>query len=347
MLMATVHVVVGGQFGSEGKGHFTAQLARKLADEVDTPLIIRTGGPNAGHSVVDSKGHVWRLRQIPAAAVSVPEAPLALAAGCEIDTAVLSAEILELEEAGIPILERLVIDSQATLLEDHHKAQEVSLVTAIGSTGKGIGAARADRIMRTAAIWGNDGNTAEEAGLWLRGRSGPIIIEGTQGYGLGLHAGFYPKCTSRDVRGIDLLAEAGIAPWQPGVDRVLVWVVFRPFPIRVAGDSGPLQDETSWEDLGLDPEYTTVTKKVRRVGMWDSQLAADAMHGNGAPSPDVVPILMFADYLDDAIQGSTDPSTWDSRAMNILGAYEDSVGAEFAGYGTSPSTFAWRYTLGE
>jgi adenylosuccinate synthase len=341
--MSTVHVVVGGQFGSEGKGHFTSQLCQKLEAEVDTPMVIRTGGPNAGHTVIGPDGKEWKLRQIPVAAVTCPNSPIAIAAGGEIDDEVLNAEILALEQAGIPIMERLLIDAQATLMQPFHKVQEMALVEEIGSTGKGIGAARADRIMRSAGVWGGTTSVAEEAGFWLASREGPVVLEATQGYGLGLHAGFYPKCTSRDVRAIDVLAEAGISPWQPGVDRVLVWVVFRPFPIRVAGDSGPLQWETSWEDLGLDIEYTTVTGKIRRVGMWDGKLARDAMHGNGAPSPFVTPIMMFADYIDETVVGATELDVFDRRTWDAMAPYEKDIGTEIAGFGTSASTFVWRF----
>jgi adenylosuccinate synthase len=264
-----------------------------------------------------------------------------------VDGVVLAGEISELELAGIPVLERLSIDSQATLLEQHHLVREqyaassesTDLVTRIGSTGKGVGAARADRIMREAGIYGGPTDVGRMARDWVDTLSYPVIIEATQGYGLGLHAGFYPKCTSRDVRSIDVLAEVGISPWQPGVDRVITWVVFRPNPIRVAGDSGPLTAETSWEDLGLEPEFTTVTKKMRRVGGWNVDLALDAMAANGGPSPVVRPILMFADYIDRALRDVSDFDDFDNEALDALAAYN--VGTPWYGYGTGPGSFAW------
>jgi hypothetical protein len=201
--------------------------------------------------------------------------------------------------------------------------------------------------MREAAIYGGPGDVAAEAAFWLADRNRSVIIEATQGYGLGLHAGWYPKCTSRDVRAIDALAEVGISPWQPGVDRVLVWVVFRPFPIRVAGDSGELRNETSWDDLGLPPEYTTVTQKVRRVGMWDPDLARQALWANGQTMPGnlnngvVRPVMMFADYIDSTLAGLEKVEEFDNESQRALDNYED--GFTFWGYGTSPNTFAWRF----
>jgi len=115
----------------------------------------------------------------------------------------------------------------------------------------------------------------------LEDRKALVVIEGTQGYGLGLHAGHYPTCTSSDTRAIDFLAMAGVMPWAPGVDGVSIWLVARVFPIRVAGASGPLKGETTWEELGLPEERTTVTKKIRRVGEWDAELIRDAVVANG------------------------------------------------------------------
>jgi adenylosuccinate synthase len=73
---------------------------------------------------------------------------------------------------------------------------------------------------------------------------------------------------------------AGISPWDSRVDLRVV-IVARCFPIRVAGNSGPLKGETSWGELGLPDERTTVTNKVRRVGEWDASLLREAISANG------------------------------------------------------------------
>src|SRR5215207_4147255 len=224
-------IVVGGQFGSEGKGAVAGWLATRQ-DHLPT-LAIRVGGPNAGHSALGYQdGRKWALRAIPTAAVTNPQARLAIAAGSEIDLNVLDDEVERLDRAGYDVTPRLVIDPQATVLAADASLQEVGLVHQIGSTGKGIGAARADRIMRQAQIAADviDGerwevrDVSRTATEYLVG--GHVIIEGTQGYGLGLHAGYYPYCTSRDCRAIDFLAEAGITPWTStfGID---VWVCYR------------------------------------------------------------------------------------------------------------------------
>jgi adenylosuccinate synthase len=332
--MSDVHIVVGGQFGSEGKGHFVAQLARRLGN----PAVIRTGGPNAGHTAYDKDGRQWKLRQIPAAAVT-SHGPLGIAAGSEIDLHVLADEIRQLDEAGHKVSERLHVDSQATIVTDEHAAVDFSQLNArIGSTGKGIGAARADRIMRVASLYGGEGDALDMARRHLK-HGHQVIIEASQGWGLGLHAGYYPYCTSRDVRAIDAMAEVGLSPSEC---RTITWVVFRPHPIRVAGNSGPLKSETSWSDLGIEPEYTTVTGKIRRVGAWDTDLARRAMKANGGPSAWVRPVLMFADYVD--------PSLYKVKKMPngmlwpAFKGYEEDLETDIHAFGTGPHTLIWRYT---
>lgn len=315
--MTRLQVVVGGQYGSEAKGHVAGYLAQ---GEI-APLCIRVAGPNAGHCVVNPDSGVRHaLRQVPAGAVTNPRATLAIAAGSEVDFRVLIDEITRLEADGIKVRERLIIDPQATVLEERHRiAEETSSLRArTGSTTKGIGQARADRIMRNAKICADYPDTVAAWGLLdgvaARARStiySAVQVEGAQGYGLGLHAGHYPQCTSSDCTAIDALAMAGVTPWQFPPGAVEIWLVFRPYPIRVAGNSGSLPGETSWDALGLEPEYTTVTKKMRRVGAWDGRLAAAAIAANGgyahkAHNPVRIALTM-ADQLDPALAGCTNP----------------------------------------
>lgn len=285
--MTDVIVVVGGQFGSEGKGAIAAHLAREYNY---SDLAIRVAGPNAGHTVIDKDSREWKLRSVPVAAVTSPDCNLHIAAGSEIDPSVLYNEVMELDYAGYRVSDRLLVHPSATIIKPENQAEEGLLVKRIGSTGKGIGSARAERIMRTATTFGEWAELAGQEKPWagrLIGKTKPIeafrnvLVEGTQGYGLGLHTRFYPFVTSSDCRAIDFLAMAGISPWHPD-QRVEVAVVCRVYPIRVAGNSGPLKDETSWASLGLPEERTTVTNKVRRVGAWDGDLVKEALCANGA-----------------------------------------------------------------
>ena len=153
--MGTLRVVVGGQYGSEAKGAVTGWLAHQLRAVQEPIIAVRVAGPNAGHSVVDPTGKKWALRQIPVAAVTNKGAKLVIAAGSEIDPPVLDAEITALDSAGFNVSKRLLIDGSATVITDDHKHMEgnAALTERIGSTGKGIGAARASRVMRQAVIW--------------------------------------------------------------------------------------------------------------------------------------------------------------------------------------------------
>ena len=339
--MSRISVVVGGQFGSEGKGHVAAQLSLRSKVHV----CARVAGPNAGHTAVAEDGTPWALRQVPCVAVTSLNTELVIAAGSEIDLEVVKDEVARLDEAGYGVSQRLRIDRQATLIGARHKALEVGMQERIGSTAKGIGAARADRLMRTADLYPGGIDTSRLMRECLAD-GGHVLIEGTQGYGLGLHAGWYPHCTSSDCRAVDFLAMCGLSPWTPGIDTQ-VWVVLRTFPIRVAGNSGPLRDETSWEQLGIESlghireERTTVTKKVRRVGRWDPDLARDAVVANGGPSPDVRVALTFFDYWFPELAGAKWVSDLDDEHLAVIRDVEMTTGSRVSLVTTGPDTAIW------
>jgi adenylosuccinate synthase len=226
--------------------------------------------------------------------VSNLRSTIAIAAGALVDSDLLWEEMRATGRG------RVLVDRAATMLEPRHReAEETDPQMQWGSTKEGIGAARMDRIHRTAVTadgWLGGGvlyapdrsseavatdvaTVARDTLAW----GGTVLVEAAQGYGLGLHTKYYPKTTSADCRAIDALADVGLSPWSPEIKDadLQIWVVVRPYPIRVAGESGPLAGETSWEDLGLNEERTTVTNKVRRVGTWDETLVRDAVTANG------------------------------------------------------------------
>lgn len=346
---SVLQIVVGGQYGSEAKGAVAGYLAHDQGDM----MCIRVAGPNAGHSVVHpDSGKKYALRQIPVGAVTNPDALLAIAAGSEIDPYVLHEEIAMLAHDGIEVMNRLLIDPGATWLTQDHKDREVSsgIVGRIGSTGKGIGAARADRVMRTAQTVGQHQNSftcygeigsVPVAAAQMLASGNTVQIEGTQGYGLGLHGEHYPQCTSSDCTALDFLQMARINPWSVAPEQLDIWVVFRPYPIRVAGNSGYLYGETTWEALGLEPELTTVTKKIRRVGHWDGGLAAAAMDANGGPYTQLNCALTMADQLDPAVTGCTDTNKLlqSEKIREFLGRFERDLGRLPAMVTTSDRTY--------
>lgn len=335
--------VVGGQYGSEGKG----AVAGYLSATSDAPFMgIRVAGPNAGHTVIGKgpdgeESYAWRLRSIPVNAVTAPESDLIIAAGSEIDMEVFNRELSDLDKAGYQASSRIIVDDQATILEPRHHDIETSdgIQARIGSTSKGIGASRADRIMRKASLFGGGVDTSQVIREHLQ-RGGTALIEGTQGYGLGLHAGLYPFCTSQDCRALDFLAQAGVSPWDRAVDVFDVWVTARTYPIRVAGNSGPLENETSWEQLGLEAERTTVTQKIRRVGHFDSKLVRDAVVANGGAPTVKVALTMF-DYIFPELKDQGQIDILSEEQQRYITDIESAVNAPVKLVGTGPSAMAW------
>jgi adenylosuccinate synthase len=358
----TLDVVVGGQFGSESKGRVTAELAVRRRAEGRIVTNVRVAGPNAGHVVIDQHGNRFALRSLPVGLVTDPFSTGVIAAGSEIDYPVLKSEVELLESKGHAVRDRLLIDPQATMLVESHRHAEGGndgpMQTRMGSTGKGIGAARADRIWRRATLAGDSaflghlgelGVVMDTQTLLQRrlraGHSQAVIVEGTQGYGLGLHAGHYPYCTSSDCRAVDFLAMAGISPWGAHAE-LKVHVVLRAYPIRVAGNSGPLKGETSWDELGLPEEHTTVTHKVRRVGQWDGELARAAIAANGGPhNPQVVVALAMADQRIAGLAGAKSWAGLPGDVLFELGVWiqslEEEVGAKVETIGTGPDSTLW------
>jgi adenylosuccinate synthase len=121
-------------------------------------------------------------------------------------------------------------------------------------------------------------------------------------------------------------------------------VVCRTFPIRVAGNSGPLNHETTWEALAgatdgyIQPERTTVTKKVRRVGRWDQQLVDRAMRANGGHFAQMA--VTFADYLDPSIAGMTNIDEIYDKSEPVR-EFLNSQRHDILCVTTGPKTIAW------
>lgn len=349
-----IQIVSGAQFGSEAKGHVTQQLIKRSPRQYIAN--VRVGGPNAGHTAYTENGEKFAFRQLPVGAITAGVTPV-IAQGSEIDLPVLLAEMQQrrewIDRAGMDPVNypTVLVDSEATLLTDHHKSAEsqAQMVNRIGSTGKGIGAARADRLMRTAPRVRDhyevvmrlqyEGVLVVQTAPLLRGlpRQAVVIIEGTQGYGLGLHAGHYPQCTSGDCTAIDFLAQVGLSPFGHEVEP---WIVARMFPIRVAGNSGPLYRETSWAELGLPEERTTVTQKVRRVGHWDDDLFMQAVEANGG-SDEVRVALTMIDQRWPEARGATTIEALPRECLDWIGNLYHKTNARIDVVTTSPTTCVW------
>ncbi|MDH4071210.1 MAG: adenylosuccinate synthase [Ignavibacteria bacterium] len=139
-----VQIIVGAQWGDEGKG----KIVDMLAENVD--IVARyQGGANAGHTVcIGPKEYILHL--IPSG-IFHPSITCVIGNGVVIDPAALMSEIDQLGTAGISIDNRLLISHNAHLIMPYHKLLDTIREQApnrIGTTGRGIGPAYIDKFMR-------------------------------------------------------------------------------------------------------------------------------------------------------------------------------------------------------
>ncbi|MFZ0770273.1 MAG: adenylosuccinate synthetase [Candidatus Sulfotelmatobacter sp.] len=335
-------IVVGGQFGGEGKGKISAFLTRK--EEID--ICIRCGGPNSGHTFVAEDGSTVLLRQLPTGYIR-PKTRLLIPAGALIDLEVLKHELESLRLDP----KRVGVDRNAMIIEQNDRDQEsqLGLRDRLSSTLCGVGSAVARRALRNADVklarqiahdktWLADliTDVSEEANVALDDGK-KVLVEGTQGFGLSLyHSDSYPKATSRDTTAAGFLSEIGLSPLL--VTEIVL--VFRTFPIRVAGQqAGPMKDEITWEILQRESGYphpihemTTVSKKLRRVGRFDWELAQKAVTMN-RPTQLAINGL---DYLNARNRGAQ-LGELTSEAQDFVARLEKRTGATCNILGVGPS----------
>lgn len=330
-----VSVVVGGQYGSEGKG----KVALAVAREKGARCVVRVGGTNSGHTIIDECGKPRSFRQLPASVFS-KDSIAVLPPGALIDIDIFEREVVELGLGP----DRVKVSPFASLIsaEDREAERSNGLVDRIGSTGSGTGAALVRRMGRASTVLLAkdeprlgayiDDTTQLMRDLLAKGQR--IVIEGSQGFGLSvLHGGFYPHATSRDTTAAAFVSEAGLSPFD--VDEIVL--VLRAHPIRVAGTSGPLEDEMSWKDLaaeaGLAEDYrelTTATKKVRRIGRFEVDVVRRAIAANQPTSI----VLNHLDYVDPALaQGERS-----GLAREFLARVESWIGATVTMVGFGPDS---------
>jgi len=144
--MAKNVVVVGTQWGDEGKG----KIVDLLTDKAHAVARFQ-GGHNAGHTlVIDGQKTVLHL--IPSGILR-DDVMCMIGNGVVLSPTALFKEVDELAEAGIPVVERLRISESCPLLLEHHVALDVAREKArgkkaIGTTGRGIGPCYEDKVAR-------------------------------------------------------------------------------------------------------------------------------------------------------------------------------------------------------
>lgn len=329
-------VICGGQFGSEGKG----KVAHHVARTQNASVVVRVGGSNSGHTVIDAEGKERKFRSLPTASI-LPDVICVIAAGSYIDVDVLLREI---SETGLGP-DRVLIDPRAVIITDGHKQEEARsrLKHNIGSTLSGTGAAVTSRLTRdgsTSFVESDDRlapfvkNTRNFLRECLK-RDEKVIIEGTQGFGLSvLHAPDYPNVTSRDTTAAGFVSEVGLSPLD--VDEVIM--VLRAFPIRVAGNSGSLPDEIDWKTITKESgytealvEYTTVTNNVRRVARFHADVVGLAIEAN---NPNCI-VLNHLDYIDSHCRQLNRPTNVVDQFTALV---EGEIGRQIDYLGFGPSS---------
>jgi adenylosuccinate synthase len=308
--MGKASVVIDGQFGSTGKGLAAAYQCERADINWQHVICTTNAAPNAGHTTVLPGGRKFVTFHMPTMAVMRPETVIYLNAGAIIDIEVLRDELREMnvDPSRVNIHPNAAVITQED--KDYEKAK-TSGATQIASTQKGVGRALARKIMREGVTAKDMTSTFNAIGVNVQSfelneamlMGCAVVVETPQGMGLSLNNGFHPHCTSREVSVSQSLSDAGIHPSY--LHKTLMTA--RTYPIRVGnivdeegktiGYSGGVysdQDELSWDAFPhIEPERTTVTKRVRRIFTFSQKQYRDSI---ARLRPDIVH-LGFCDYL--------------------------------------------------
>ena len=341
-----VDIVVDGLWGSCGKGKIAGFMA--VEHQYDLSLVVAS--PNCGHTVfAPGSSDKVVLQQLPvAAAVAHIRTRSILSAASLIDVELFLHKVRLL---GLTP-KHVGIDAAAGVVDPHHVKVEADadLHKRLGSTAHGVGAARAERLIRDPkfrlakdvpelAPFVCDSLTEIDAVLE---RGGSILLEGGQGTLLSHNVSgpdgkpFYPFVTSCVRTASGLAADALISPHS--VRNVVT--VLRSYPIRVAGNSGPFYaPELTWAEVSQRAqsmekieEITTVTKKVRRV----AELSDDILKlSHRLNKPDAI-ALTFGDYYNAKSFGASKWEELSDEAVKAIQHMETVGGVPVWLVGTGP-----------
>lgn len=309
-----ITVIHDMQYGSTGKGLIAGYIAER-----DKPDVVCTAwGMNAGHTYINSEGRKFVHCMLANGVVSPNLKYVLIGPGSSIGLHRLLQEVNECE--GLLQGVDIYIHPNATIIQQHHIDEESGPMTKIGSTKKGCGAALIEKIRRNPSNRITAFQLKDFIEYMFEGRNvsvcthreyldvvenaEKILVEGSQGYSLGMNSGFYPYTTSRECTPTQILSDS-LLPMAK-VEKIIG--TMRTFPIRVAnrfnenghmvGWSGPCypdQSEIDFETIGQTTEFTTVTKLPRRIFTFSDMQCRDAMV---TCMPDEI-FLNFANYLTD------------------------------------------------
>jgi adenylosuccinate synthase len=286
-------VVIGAQWGDEGKGKIVDYLAN------EAQIIVRfSGGANAGHTIVIGDDQ-YALHLIPSG-ILYPDKLVILGAGMVIDPVALFSELEMLRKRGIDTTGRVFISDRAHIVLPRYiqidKDRDQARKKPIGTTGRGIGitySMKSDRDgIRIADLgWKEKMDELEEADrqflapyvdrlkamaidlsvFLIHHKNAQTLFEGAQGTLLDLDLGTYPFVSS----GMSCAAGAAIGGCvgPRNLDKVLG--VFKAYSTRVGNGPFPSEFDINSEDAlcrfvrETGREYGVTTGRPRRCGYLD------------------------------------------------------------------------------
>ena len=266
------NIVIGGQYGDEGKGKIISYLAIH-----DNPEIIARGGvgPNAGHEVWH-KGQRFGMRMLSCGFVN-EKARILIGAGVAVNPEVFLKEVEMTKCDG-----RVGVDKRSTVITKENIERDSASANSakIGTTKTGCGPAVSDRVNRVAKL------AAEVPELAKYITDVPkevnaaknVLVEGSQGFMLSVLYGTYPFVTSKDTSASSIAADVGLGPTR--IDNVIM--VIKSYTTRVGAGylPGEIQREDA-EKIGFQ-EFGTVTGRPRRTSKelhWDDLRLASMING--------------------------------------------------------------------
>ena len=286
-------VVIGAQWGDEGKGKMVDYLAE------NAKYVVRyAGGPNAGHTIVVD-GKQYALHQVPSG-ILYSDKKVFLGSGMVIDAEALFNELQMLKDNGIDWEGRVFISDRTHLILPCYrrmdKERDASRKRPIGTTGRGMGIAYAEKAHRDSVRladldWSEkmaefDGEDKEYLDKYLdrlmsmrvnmaaemhKVKGENVLFEGAQGAMLDLDSGTYPYVSSGASCAAGAASGCGIGPHD--LDRIIG--VFKAYQTRVG--NGPMPTEFNNESEGelcqyvrdTGREYGVTTGRARRCGYLD------------------------------------------------------------------------------
>ena len=322
------NIVVGGQWGSEGKGKLYGYLYTQYP-EINVAVCDFT--PNAGHTYVDNAGRAYVSKILPIGTLFQSVEKVIIGPHAVIEKERFQQELTDFTNLNSNV--KIMIHPLAAVLTPNNIADEARTLNSISSTMQGSASAQIAKIRRNPDLCSMVKDDpyfkefvadTEMVMQVLLEAGNTVLIETAQGFDLGLNYGHtWPYVTGRDCSIGRWLDNAGVHPNQLGD----IIVALRTYPIRVGntegGWSGPCwhdQKETSWKEIskktGIETiEYTTVTKRVRRVFTWsDEQVRRMCML--------IKPTYAFLNYTNylECVKG--DNNDFIPHVKELLGEYD-------------------------